>query len=102
MRTCGVWFVPAQAMARRSRACASANSCWNGQAEAMATVTRRTLRLTRAPIFSNSDPAQGAEQDVRHGSEPQPQLIGAHAGSRRAIGEQIQLAFLDAVLHLAT
>ena len=35
-----------------------------------------------------SDPAQRAEQDIRHGGEPQPRLIGAHGGSRGAIGEQ--------------
>jgi len=52
-RLCGVCFVPAQAPARRSKACASASSCWNGRADAMLTTTRRTLTRTSAPI-SNS------------------------------------------------
>jgi hypothetical protein len=33
--------------------------------------------------------------------EPQAQLVGAHGGGRGAIGIEIELAFLDAVLHLA-
>ena len=51
MASCGVCFVPVQAPARRSIACARTNSCCQGYAEAMA--TRRTLIRTRAPIFSN-------------------------------------------------
>jgi hypothetical protein len=43
----------AQAPARRSRACARANSCWYGQAEAIATWIRRTLIFTSAPILSS-------------------------------------------------
>src|SRR5262249_60719258 len=46
--------------------------------------------------------AQAAEHHISHCSKPQPQLIGAHCGGRGAVGEQIELALLDAVLHLAT
>ena len=84
----------------------------------MAKRTRRTLIVTSAPIlnsfsrivpqvasanwvWANADAAQGAEQDVGHRGEPQPQLIGAHRRRRGAVGEQVDLAFLDAVLHLA-
>ena len=84
----------------------------------MASLTRRTLMRTRAPIFSSArrmraagglgelgvgeaDAAQRAEQHIGHGGEPQPQLVGAHGGGRGAVGEQIELALLDAVLHLA-
>src|SRR5580692_4671789 len=49
-----------------------------------------------------SDAAQSAEKYIGHGREPQSELVGAHRGRRRAVGEQIELAFLDAVLHLAT
>ena len=41
------------ATALRRRAWARANSCRYGQPEAMATVMRRTLIRTRAPIFSS-------------------------------------------------
>jgi hypothetical protein len=33
--------------------------------------------------------------------EPEPELVGAQAFGRGAIGEQVALAFLDPVLHLA-
>lgn len=36
-----------------------------------------------------------------HGGEPEPELVGAHAERRGAVGEQIELAHVDAVLHLA-
>ncbi len=36
-----------------SNRCAWTNSCCQGQAEAMANLMRRTLTLTRAPIFSS-------------------------------------------------
>ena len=45
------------------------------------------------------DPAQRAQQDIGHRSEPQAQLIGAHRGGGGAVGEQVGLALLDAVLH---
>ena len=47
------------------------------------------------------DAAQRAQEHVGHRCEPQPQLVGAHGGGRRAVGHQIELAFLDAVLHIA-
>ena len=37
-----------------SLAWARANSCWQGCAEAMASLTRRTLILTSAPTFSRA------------------------------------------------
>ena len=78
----------------------------------MATLIRRTLWRTWAPIFrslsrmvpqvavgelgvAQADPAQRLEQDVGEGREPQPQLVGAHGGGRRAIGEQVELLLLD-------
>ncbi|MEZ5931580.1 MAG: hypothetical protein R3F54_06465 [Alphaproteobacteria bacterium] len=33
--------------------------------------------------------------------EPEPELIGLHGGGRGAIGEQIELHFLDPVFHAA-
>src|SRR3954453_6519654 len=47
------------------------------------------------------DPAQRAQQHIGKRSEPQAQLIGPHGGRGSAISEQVQLAFLDTVLHLA-
>src|SRR5689334_2517299 len=47
------------------------------------------------------DPAQCAQQYIGHRGEPEAQLVGAHRGRRRAIGEQVELALFDAVLHLA-
>src|SRR3954468_21874209 len=47
------------------------------------------------------DPAQRAQQHIGKRSEPQAQLIGPHGGCRGAVSEQVQLAFLDPVLHLA-
>src|SRR5271169_4935125 len=47
------------------------------------------------------DAAQGAEENVGEGGEPPTQLIAAHGRRRGAVGEQIELAFLDAVLHVA-
>ena len=41
------------------------------------------------------DPAQRVEQHIGKGREPQPQLVGAHGGGRRAIGEQVELLLLD-------
>jgi len=42
-----------QAAAIDKRTCASANASWNGQADAIATLIRRTLMRTWAPIFSS-------------------------------------------------
>jgi hypothetical protein len=41
------------------------------------------------------------EQHVGHGGKPQAQLIGPHGGCRGAVGIEIELAFLDPVLHVA-
>src|SRR5690349_13827260 len=54
------------------------------------------------PGKGQPDAAQRAEQHVGKRGEPQAQLIGPHGGCRGAVSEQVQLAFLDAVLHLAT
>ena len=48
-----------------------------------------------------ADPAQRAHQHVGERREPQSQLIGPHGRRRGAVGKQVKLAFLDAVLHLA-
>ena len=45
--------------------------------------------------------AERAEQDVGHRREPEPELVGPHGGCGRAISEEVRLAFLDAVLHVA-
>ena len=47
------------------------------------------------------DATQGADQDISHRGEPQPQLVGAHGVGRGAVGVEVELAFLDAVFHLA-
>jgi hypothetical protein len=36
------------------------------------------------------------------GRKPEPQLIGGHPVSARAVGEKVQLLFLDAVFHIPT
>ena len=48
---------------------------------------------------SQADTAQRAQQDLGHGCKPETQLVGAHRGGGRAIGEQVGLALLDPVLH---
>src|SRR5260370_16366568 len=48
-----------------------------------------------------AEAAQSFEQHISHRGEPQAKLVGPHGGGRRAVGEEIELAFLDAVLHLA-
>ena len=95
-----------------------AQSRCQGWPEAIATVTRRTETRTRAPILSSlrrivpaggagqpgrlqADPPQRRQQHVGHRGEPQPELVGPHGPARGPVGEQIELAFLDAVLHLA-
>ena len=52
---CGVWFVSAQAEARLSAARACANAPCRGQAEAMATLTRRTLIRDYAAAIAAQD-----------------------------------------------
>lgn len=51
--------------------------------------------------MGQSDPSQGAEQDIGHGGEPEAQLVGAHGSRRGPVGEQVELAFLDPVFHVA-
>ena len=49
-----------------------------------------------------TDAAERTEQHIGHGSEPEAQLVGTHGGGGGAVGEQVELAFLDPVLHLTT
>lgn len=85
-------------------------------------LTRCTLVVMTAPIFSgasrmepqdalakrvfwNAMRRRGAGQDIGHRGEPQAELVGPHGVRRSAIpsaalragGEQVHLAFLDAV-----
>src|SRR5260370_35481 len=48
-----------------------------------------------------AEAAHSFEEHISHRGEPQAKLVGRHGGGRRAVGEEIELAFLDAVLHLA-
>ena len=48
-----------------------------------------------------SDAAHRAHEDVCERGQPEPQLVGPHRRCRRAVGEQIALAFFQVVLHLA-
>ena len=84
----------------------------------MASLMRRTLVRTSAPIFRSlrrivphearanwvwleADAAQGADQDIGHRGKPQTQLVGAHRVGRGTVGIKVELALLDAVFHLA-
>jgi hypothetical protein len=49
-----------------------------------------------------ADAAERVDQHIGNRGKPQAELVGAHGGGRGAVGEQIELAFLDAVLDLAT
>jgi hypothetical protein len=48
-----------------------------------------------------ADAARRADQHIGHWGEPQAQLVGAHSVRRGAVGIEVELTFLDAVLHLA-
>ena len=48
-----------------------------------------------------AEAAQSAEQHIGHRLDPQAESVRAHAVRRGAVGEQVELALLDAVLHLA-
>src|SRR6195256_6078376 len=48
-----------------------------------------------------SNAAQRADQDIGHGGQPEPQLVGAHGVGGGSVGEQIELTFFDTVFHLA-
>jgi len=75
---------------------------------------RRRLRVAWPPILSSlrrmvpqvawanrvwARPirAERAEQDIGQRGEPEAQRVGAHGGGRGAVGEQVELAFLDPV-----
>ena len=74
----------------------------------MATLIRRTLLRTWAPIFrslsrivpqvalaklrvAQADAAQRREQHIGERREPQPELVGPHRRRGRALGEQVEL-----------
>ena len=105
-----------------SRRMAARTAARSGHAEgggvAKTRSMRRTLMRTRAPIFSSfsrivpqlaranwvcARPMRRSahEQHIGERGKPQPQLVGPHGRGRGAVGEQIELALLDAVLHLA-
>src|SRR3974390_1506161 len=44
-----------------------------------------------------ADPPQSTKEHIGHRGEPQPQLIGPHGPSRRAVGVKVELALLDPV-----
>src|SRR4029453_18086527 len=84
----------------------------------MATLIRRTLVRTWAPIFSSlrrmvaagggrelcvaqTNATQRLEQDIGERREPQPELVGAHGRRGGATGEQVELLLLDPVFDLA-
>src|SRR5271170_943948 len=48
-----------------------------------------------------SETTDALHENISHRGEPQPQLVSANGCRRGAIGEEIELALLDAVLHLA-
>ena len=48
-----------------------------------------------------ADSPDRADENIGERGEPQPQLVGAHRGGRGPVGEQVALAFLDPVLHVA-
>ncbi len=48
-----------------------------------------------------ADAPDRAEENIGERGEPEPELVGAHGRGRGAVGEQVALAFLDPVLHLA-
>jgi hypothetical protein len=91
------------------------NSRWFAQASLIASLTRRTLTLTTAPIFSSLSrivfaqarasavffrPIRRMHEHVGGRGEPQTQLIGPERGGRESIGKEIQLRLFDAVLAL--
>jgi hypothetical protein len=47
------------------------------------------------------EPAQGTFQDVGKGTEVQPQLVGIEGLGAGAVGKQVELLLLDAVLCLS-
>ncbi len=51
----------------------------------------------REPGVGEADAPERAEQHIRHRGEPQPELVGAHRRRRRAVGQEVELAFLDPV-----
>src|SRR5438128_11462704 len=53
------------------------------------------------PGGAKADATQRADEHIGHRREPEPELVGAHRSSRGAVGEQVELAFLDPVFHLA-
>src|SRR5271155_4926356 len=48
-----------------------------------------------------ADAPERADENIGERGEPEPELVGAHGCGRGSVGEQVALAFLDPVLHLA-
>ena len=44
---------------------------------------------------------QGGHEHISQRGEPQPQLVGAQARGRGPVREEVELAFLDTILHVA-
>ena len=48
-----------------------------------------------------ADAPERAQENIGERGEPEPELVGAHGRGRGSVGEQVALALLDPVLHLA-
>ena len=57
--------------------------------------------LLRARVLE-ADTSTRRTSGNRHGGEPEPERVGAHPRSRGPVGEEIELAFLIAILHVAS
>ena len=94
-----------------SRSMARRKTFFIGQALAKASLMRRTLTVTTAPIFnslrrghlgsSQTQASHRLHQHVGKRGEPEPELVGPHGGGTGAVGIKVELALLDAVFHLA-
>ena len=81
------------------------NSSWKGWLVSIAILSKLKAQTSACggggAGAGETEAARGAEQHISHRGEPQAEPVGAHAVRRGAIGEQVEQAFLDAVLHLA-
>ena len=62
---------------------------------------RNSSRKGGGGVHGDPDAAHGADRLISHRGEPQAQSVGAQTMRRSAVGEQVELAFLDAIFHLA-
>lgn len=53
------------------------------------------------PGVGETEATQGADQHIGKRGKPEPQLIGAHGVGAGAVSVKVELAFLDAGLHVA-